>query len=177
MVFFCSYISKIRKIHLFSLISSLFFIIILLIIVIQGSINFSDKLDHDFINPSVTNKEEYILELMSFIIEFLYGFCYHSSYPTLLSNLKHVDDESTKTVNIISFIFISISYLLITFFGFFLKVPMSEILFIKNTSSKHNSTFIIIFRIIICLFLFSVVPLRFVVLRDRKIIEYYIKAN
>ena len=178
-IFICSYISKIRKIHLFSLISSLFFIIILLIIVIQGSINFNDKLDHDFINPSVTNKEEYILELMSFIIEFLYGFCYHSSYPTLLSNLKHVDDESTKTVNIISFIFISISYLLITFFGFFLKVPMSEILFIKNTSSKHNSTFIIIFRIIICLFLFSVVPLRFVVLRDNysSLINRYKKID
>ena len=166
-IFICSYISNIRKIHLFSLMSSLIFILVLLIIIIQGSINISNKLDYDLlINPAIYNKNEYFLEIMSFIIEYLYGYCYHSSYPTLLKNFKYVDDENTKIVHIISFIFISISYLLITFFGFFLKISMSDILFIKNTDSKNNSVLIIIFRIIICLFLFSVIPLRFVVLRD-----------
>lgn len=171
-IFICSYISKIRKIHLFSFISFLIFIIVFLTIFIQGIINMArrpgNKLDYNVLmKPTINNNSEFFLGLMSFIIEFLYGFSYHSSYPTLLSNLKEVDDKNTKIVHNVSYIFISITYFIITFFGFFLKTPIDVILFIsepeEDISKIKQVTF---FRIMLCLFLFSVVPLRFIVIRD-----------
>ena len=166
----CSYISNIQKVHLLSLISILLFIIILIYIIIQGIssaiVESNDKFNYDkLIKPNINNYTQYFFEIMSYIIEYVYGFSYHSSYPTLLSNLRNIDDSTTKKTHIISFIFISFSYLLITFFGFLLKTPMSEILSIKDVSSQQSFN-IIIFKIIICLFLFTVVPLRFIVIRD-----------
>jgi amino acid permease len=171
-IFICCYISKIRKIHLFSFISFLIFIIVFLTIFIQGIINMAhrpgNKLDYNVLmKPTINNDVEFCLGLMSFIVEFLYGFSYHSSYPTLLNNLKEVDEQNTKIVHNVSYIFISVTYFLITFFGFFLKTPIDVILFIsepeEDISKIKQITF---FRIMLCLFLFSVVPLRFIVIRD-----------
>ena len=169
-IFICSFISKIKRIHLFSLLSCLLFIIIVFILIIQGIINIvkgpGNKLDYNIlINPKINNKWEYFFEIMSFIIEFLYGYCYNSSYPTLLSNLKPLDHRTTKIVHKASFIFIFSSYLLITFFGFFLKVSMSDILFLED-DNPSKGVLTTIFRIILCLFLFSVIPIRFIVIRD-----------
>ena len=166
-IFISSYIAKIKRIHLFSLIASLLFIIILLIIIIQGIKNMIDgpgnKFDKDvLISPIIHNKSEFFFGLMSFIIEFVYGYSYHSSYPTLLKNLRSVDDGTTKKVHNISFCIIFMSYFLITFFGFFLKYSIADII----EKNLDYSFAILFFRIILCLFLFSVVPLRFIVIRD-----------
>ena len=171
-LFICMYISKIKKIHIFSLISSFFFILILLIVFIQGIYNMvtnpGDKFKFDvLIKPKIINDWEYFFGMMSFMIEFLYGYSYHSSYPTLLSNLKEVDEINTKKIHNISFFYISISYFLITFFGFFLKNSMFDILLINNNNYEEiTGTSISIFRIILSLFITSVFPLRFIVIRD-----------
>lgn len=167
-IIICSFISKIRKIHAYSLISSFIFIIILFTIIVQGIINIIEGPKNNIkIKPQINNKIEFFFEIMSFIIEYLYGFSYHSSYPTLLSNLKEVDEKNTKLVHNASFIIVSISYFLMTFFGFFLVTPMNEILFIEKSENEEEKiiqkTF---FRIILCLFLITVVPLRFIVVRD-----------
>ena len=169
----CMYISKIKKIHIFSLISSVLFIITLLIVFIQGIYNMianpGDKFKYDvLIKPKIKNKWEYFLEMMSYMIEFLYGYSYHSSYPTLLSNFKEVDEINTKHIHNISFFFIFISYLLIAIFGYFLKFSMFDMLLINNNNKtiELTGTLIGIFRIILCLFTSSVFPLRFIVIRD-----------
>ena len=169
----CMYISKIKKIHIFSLLSTILFIIILLIVLIQGIYNMIYQRDEKFkydvlIKPKIVNKWEFFFGVMSYMIEFLYGYSYHSSYPTLLSNLKEVDEISTKHIHNISFFFIFISYFLIAFFGFFLKISMFDILLINNNnkSIEISNTLIHVFRIILCLFTTSVFPLRFIVIRD-----------
>ena len=127
---------------------------------IQGT----DKFNKDIlITPPINNKLEYVLSIATFIIEYLYGYSYHSSYPSLLKNLKTVENQNTKTVHNISFIYIFFSYFLITFFGFFTIHPVIDI--IEKPIGK-TIIVIIVFRIYLCLFLFSVVPLRFLVIRD-----------
>lgn len=173
-IYICIYISKIQKIHILSLISFLLFFIFLIILIIQGIINIingpGDKLSYEsLIFPEIKNNVEYFFRLMSFFIEFLYGYSYHSSYPMLLSNLRVVEHRITKKIHLISFIIISFSYLLITFFGFFLRASMSDILFVDDNNdnpSLQNNILINIFKIILCLFLFTLVPLRFIVIRD-----------
>ena len=166
-IFICSFISKIKRIHIFSFISSVLFIIVLFIILSQGVKNMiqgTDKFNKDIlITPPINNKLEYVLSITTFIIEYLYGYCYHSSYPSLLKNLKTVDNQNTKTVHNISFIYIFVTYFLITFFGFFTIHPVIDI--IEKPIGK-TIIVIIVFRIYLCLFLFSVVPLRFLVIRD-----------
>ena len=166
-IFICSFIAKIKRVHIFSLISSFLFIILLFIILSQGVKNMiqgTDKFNKDIlITPPINNKLEYVLSIATFIIEYLYGYSYHSSYPSLLKNLKTVDNQNTKTVHNISFIYIFVSYFLITFFGFFTIHPVIDI--IEKPIGK-TIIVIIVFRIYLCLFLFSVVPLRFLVIRD-----------
>ena len=166
-IFMCSYIAKIKRVHLFSLISSILFMIALIIIIIEGSKNIisgTDKLQKDrLISPPISDKNEHFFRIMTHIIEFLYGYSYHSSYPTLLKNLRIVDDQNTKEVHYLSFLFIFFSYFLITFFGFFTKHPVSHLI---ERDFEKTVVVIVIFRIILCLFLMSVVPLRFIVIRD-----------
>ena len=166
-IFMCSYIAKTKRVHLFSFISSVLFMFILIIIIIEGSKNMisgTDKFTKEkLISPPISEKSQFFFSIMTHIIEYLYGYSYHSSYPTLLKNLKTVDDQNTKDVHNISFLFIFVTYFLITFFGFFTKHPVSHLI---ETKVGQKILVIIIFRILLCLFLLSVVPLRFIVIRD-----------
>ena len=166
-IFICSFISKTKRVHIFSFISSILFIIVLGIIISQGIKNMiqgTNKFQKEIlISPPINDKCKFFFGIMTYIIEYLYGYSYHSSYPTLLKNLKNVDDQNTKIVHNISFIFIFVSYFLVTFFGFFTKHPVSDI--IEKPIGKKIPV-IIIFRIVLCLFILSVVPLRFIVIRD-----------
>ena len=164
----CSYIAKIEKIHLLSLISSILFLIILIGVIIQGIYRIVNIDDFDFnvlIKPNVKNKLEFFFGIMTYTIKFVYGFSYHSSYPILLSNLKNIDEYNTKRIHIISLVFIALSYFLITFFGNYFLIPLNELLSAGDETSPGSKE-IIAFKIIICLFLFGVIPLRFVVIRD-----------
>ena len=167
-IFMCAYIAKIKRVHLFSFISSILFMIVLIIIIIEGTKNIilgtDNKLSKEkLITPKIDDKSEFFFGIMTRIIEFLYGYSYHSSYPTLLKNLKIVDDTNTKKVHNISFLFVFVTYFIITFFGFFTIHPVSDLI---ELDLPKKILVIIIFRIILCLFLFSVVPLRFIVIRD-----------
>ena len=167
-IFLCSYISKIHKIHLLSFLSSLLFIFILIGIVSQGVYQMIINRDINYgkiLKPDITNKLELFFAIMTYIIKFVYGFSYHSSYPTILSNLRNIDEYNTKRTHVISFIFIAISYYLITFFGNFLFISLNNLLAADYQSSHQNGQ-IILFKIVICLFLFGVIPLRFIVIRD-----------
>jgi hypothetical protein len=164
----CSYIAEINKIHLLSFISSILFIIILLGIIIQAIYQKINNNSIDFsslIAPTINNKLEFFFAVMTYTIKFVYGFSYHSSYPTLLSNLKNIDEYNTKRIHKISFIFIAISYYLITFFGNCLIFPLNELLSPTDKNSQGNKQ-IFFFKIVIFLFLFGVIPLRFIVIRD-----------
>jgi uncharacterized membrane protein (DUF485 family) len=164
----CSYIAKIQKIHLLSIISLLLFLIILIGIIMQGIYRIvnDDKFEFSaLIKPDIKNKLEFFFEIMTYTIKFVYGFSYHSSYPILLSNLKNIDEYNTKRIHIICLVFIAISYFLITFFGNLLLIPLNVILSAQDKTSPESKE-IIFFKIIICLFMFGVIPLRFVVIRD-----------
>lgn len=169
-VFICSYSSNIKKIHIISFFSFIFFIIILISVISLGLINLSneeDKLSYDnLIATDTDNNLDLFFFINSYSIVYIYGYSYHSSFPTLLGNFQNnLDEKNSKNVQIISFIIIGISYLLFTFFGYLLKSDVPEILFIKD-ESLENTIFQIIFKIIICLFEFTVISLRFIVIRD-----------
>ena len=149
-IFICSFIAKIKRVHIFSLISSVLFIILLFIIITQGVKNMiqgTDKFNKDIlITPPINNKLEYVLSITTFIIEYLYGYSYHSSYPSLLKNLKTVDNKYTKTVHNISFIYIFVTYFLITFYGFFTIHPVIDI--IEKPIGKTIVVIIVLFIIL-----------------------------
>jgi len=169
-IFIFLYYAKAQKIHLLSLISCSIFLIIFVIIIITGTYNMlqeeSENNESSLIKPDIKNKVEFFFSLMSFIIEYLYGYAYHNIYPNLLCNLKNIDNKNTKFIHNFSFIIILIIYFLITFFGSFLKVPMSEILFNGNTYQEVNIGRVNIFRVLICIFLFTAMPIRYIIIRD-----------
>jgi amino acid permease len=169
-IFIFLYYAKVQKIHLMSLISCFIFLLIFLIIVITGTLNLfqeeSENKDSSLIKPDIKDKLEFFFSLMSFIIEYLYGYTYHNIYTNLLINLKNIDNKNTKFIHNISFIIILILYFCITFFGSFLKVPMSDILFTWNTYQEVNIGRVNLFRVLICLFLFTSMPIRYIIIRD-----------
>jgi amino acid permease len=169
-IFIFLYYAKVQKIHLLTLISCFIFLLIFLIIIITGTTNMfnreNENQESSLIKPVIKDKVEFFFSLMSFFIEYLYGYTYHNIYPTLLSNLKNIDNKSTKFIHNISFIIILIIYFLITFFGHFLKVPMSEILFNGTSYEQVNLGRVNFFRVLICLFLFTAMPIRYIIIRD-----------
>lgn len=169
-VFICSYSSNIKKVHIISFFAFICFLVILISVISLGLINLSiekDKLSYEnLIATDTDNNLDLFFFINSYSIVYIYGYSYHSSFPTLLGNFQNnLDEKNSKNVQIISFIIIGISYLLITFFGYLLKSDVPEILFIKDESIESN-VFEIIFKIIICLFEFTVISLRFIVIRD-----------
>lgn len=169
-VFICSYSSNIKKVHIISFFAFIYFLVILISVISLGLINLAneeDKLSYEnLIATDTDNNLDLFFFINSYSIVYIYGYSYHSSFPTLLGNFQNnLDEKNSKNVQIISFIIIGISYLLFTFFGYLLKSDVPEILFIKDESIESN-VFQIIFKIIICLFEFTVISLRFIVIRD-----------
>ena len=169
-IFIFLYYAKVQKIHILSLISCLIFIIIFFTIIITGSMNIlHGELENNqssLIKPDIKDRLEFFFSLMSFIIEYLYGYTYHNIYPTLLGNLKNIDNKRTKCIHNTSFIAILIIYFLVTFFGNCLKVSMSDILFDGNTYQQVNLVRVNVFRIMISIFLFTAMPIRYIIIRD-----------
>jgi amino acid permease len=103
----------------------------------------------------------------------IYNFCYsyHSTFPTILGNLKGVTQAKTKRVHFISFTCVFSAYILITFFGFIFTDDVPNELFQDNDelfqgiwAALRNP-----FRFILILFLLFLLPIRFIVLRDNYI--------
>ena len=111
---------------------------------------------------------------MAKIIEFYYGYIYHSTFPTLLSGLDNLNEANTKRINDTSYIIISVLYFLFSFFGFFCinehNEKYTELFVSENDYDlKENTVLKCIFKCILILFFVSLIPLRFLVIRDNYI--------
>lgn len=178
-VILCLYTSNISKIHILSFIAFVTFIIIFFTVMIKGIYHLSTNNDRFKYFSSFSFKDEndgwnIFLTLMAKIIEFYYGYIYHSTFPTLLSGLDNLNEENTKRINDTSYIIISVFYFLFSFFGFFCINEHNEKykeLFVSENDYdlKDNTALICIFKFILILFFVSLIPVRFLVIRDNYI--------
>ena len=178
-VILCLYTSNISKIHILSFIGFATFIIIFFTVVIKGIYHLSTNNDRFKYFSFFSFKEEnngwnIFLTLMAKIIEFYYGYIYHSTFPTLLSGLKNLNEENTKRINDTSYIIISVFYFFFSFFGFFCINEHNETyteLFVgeNDYDLQKNTAIICIFKFILILFFVSLIPVRYLVIRDNYI--------
>jgi protein-S-isoprenylcysteine O-methyltransferase Ste14 len=95
---------------------------------------------------------------------YIYGFSYHSTFPTFLGNVKTIA-KSSKMINIVSFGIVCLSYMIISLFGYLYKNEVPEQLFLDRINEDNN--FLNIFlKIVAFIFLFSLIPHRYITIRD-----------
>lgn len=171
-ILLCLFISNMSHIHILSLISVLCFtfivisLIIYTIIIIDKEIKSKFTLNKLFMPPS-DSILEYIISICTCFIEYVYSYVCHSSFPTLIGNLK-TKEENPKIVVNIYFSIILIMYFLISIFGYISQIDTEEkhktlILF---TNDSLQGVFNYILQIAIALFFVCLIPIRFLVLRD-----------
>ena len=172
-VFVCSYVFNPKKIHLLSLVTIVCYIIILSTIIIGFFINLGRDTNRkfnkdDFLYPSDETISRIILNTFLYIIEYVYGYSYNSSYPTLLGNLKNIDNTNSKKVHIYSFLGICSLYVAISFFGYLIYSPTPQTLFQNMTMfGEKDFGFLDYFcKSVLWVYLFTVIPMRFIVVRD-----------
>ena len=176
-VVLCLFLSNVSKIYILSFIAFIAFLIILFTVIIKGIVFLSTNNDRfkyfSFFSfrDSSSSWDKFLL-LMSEIIEIYYGFIYHSTFPTLLSGLDNLKVDNTKRIHITSYTIISVIYALFSFFGFFCinddNYTFKE-LFVNGKDLKDNNALICIFKIILILFFVSLIPMRYLVIRDNYI--------
>lgn len=173
-IFLCLYTSKTAKINLLSLFTMLNYAFIIIITVIEG-IHASIKQDYIskkfskkfWMNPSGDQGGwKVFFASITTCIKYIYAYSYHSSFPTLIGNLKNVNESNSKKVQNISFIFISVTYFLIGIFGYLIRENVSTVLFREYEDSSERDIFTITIKIILFFFLFSLIPNRYIVIRD-----------
>ena len=171
-IILCLFISNMSHIHILSLISVLCFtfivvaLIVYTIMIIDDETKLKFSLDKLFMPPS-DSILEYIISIFTCFIEYVYSYVCHSSFPTLIGNLKTKDDKTKQVVNIY-FTIILIMYFLISIFGYISQINSEEkhktlILF---TNDSLQGIFNYILQIAITLFFVCLIPIRFLVLRD-----------
>ena len=99
-------------------------------------------------------------------IKYIYAYSYHCSFPTLIGNLKNVNDINSKRVQNISFIIISVSYFLIGIFGYLIRENVSTVLFREYEDSNERDIFTVSIKVILFFFLLTLIPNRYIVVRD-----------
>ena len=180
-IIICLYISKYAKMHLLSIISiSCFFVILVCLIIISIAANIKGEVDKKFtsenlffpgINPNTSVNR--FLKISSYITDYVYGYSYHSTFPTLLGNLHNVNHTTTQKVHLISFGIIFCAYFLTTIFGFIMSNKVPHEIFKENDDNKYFtgnwSNLIIPFKIVLCIYLLTLIPIRFIVVRDNYI--------
>ena len=173
-IFLCLFTSKTAKINLFSIVTMLNYAFILLITVIEG-IHSSIKKDYiskkfskkNWINPSEEGKGwKVFFASITASIKYIYAYSYHCSFPTLIGNLKNVNDINSKRVQNISFIIISVSYFLIGIFGYLIRENVSTVLFREYEDSNERDIFTVSIKVILFFFLLTLIPNRYIVVRD-----------
>ena len=175
----CIFTSNLSKIYIFSFIALGGFIISLFIVIIKGIIVLcidNDRFKYFYlftIQPENSSSWAKFLKLMAKIIEFYYGYICHSTFPTLLSELENLDNENTKKVHNISFSIMCTIYTLFSFFGLFCIENIdnkdnqyNNILFINGNDMADNNALICIFKCMLIVLFISVVPLRYLIIRD-----------
>ena len=173
--------SKIAKMHLLSIISiSCFILILISLIFISIAANIKGEVDKKFtsknlffpdIKPNTAINR--LLKISSYIMDYVYGYSYHSTFPTLLGNLHSVTHSITQKVHLISFAIIFGAYFLTTFFVFFMFTKVPTEIFKENDNNQYFTGgwkyLIVPFKIVLCIYLLTLIPIRFIVLRDNYI--------
>ena len=170
----CIFTSNISKIYIFSFIGVVGFIIVFFIVIIKGIIVLSTdderfKYFYFFSFQNTSSPWEKFLALMAKTIEFFYGYIYHSTFPTLLSELKNLENENTKKIHNISFGIICTVYALFSFFGLFCIDSDNidkNVLFVNGKDLKDNNPLICIFKSILILLFLALIPVRYLIIRD-----------
>ena len=173
-IFLCLYTNKIEKLNLFSIFTMANFAIIVLVTIIEG-IHSSIKNEYigekfstqNLLNPSKDESRwKVFFASITACIKYIYGYSYNCSFPTLIGNLKNVNDSNSKKVHNISFIIISSTYFLIGFFGYLFRDHVPTVLFREYEDSMETDYFTISIKVILFFFLFSLIPNRYIVIRD-----------
>jgi amino acid permease len=179
-IIICLYISKMNNMMHFLSITSItsFFLIIFSLIIISLVANIQGEVENKFIYENLffpkispktfTNK---ILKIASYIMEYVYGYSYHSTFPTVIGYLNKVNNKNTKKIHLISFGIVVIAYILITFFGFILSNVVPNQLFQENDKLFDGAWGILRkpFKIVMVIYLLTLIPVRFIVIRDNYI--------
>ena len=171
-IFLCIYTSKTTKMHLLSIITMFTFSFILIVTIIRGiyscfTNDYPKFRKENLFYPS-EGKSGWLLFFFSITacIKYIYGYSYHSSFPTLLGNLKNINDTTSKKVHKLSFGIICGSYILIAFFGYLIDDPVPKVLYRKYQDSNKNDFITVTIKIFIFVFLFSLIPSRYITIRD-----------
>lgn len=116
------------------------------------------------INPFIR-----FLNIISYLVTFVFGYCYHATFPTLIGNLHTVNNTTTRKVHIYSFLIIFAFFFSISFFGCLYESSTGKylkVLFIENLEDFVEDKFSDFLRITLALFFFTLIPIRFMVVRD-----------
>lgn len=176
-IIICLYISKkSNMMHILSIISiASFFLIIISLIILSILANIQGKVENKFISdnlffPKISPKNSInkILKISSYIMEYVYGYSYHSTFPTMIGYLNKVNNKNTKRIHLISFGIVVLSYFLITFFGFILSTTVPNQLFQEDDKSFSGVSGALRkpMKIVLVIYLLTLVPVRFIVIRD-----------
>jgi hypothetical protein len=176
----CLYITKIANMHLMSMISITCFTLMLLsLIIISIASNQSGQVEDKFIyenlffpklSPNTTINK--ILKFSSYLMIYVYGYSYHSTFPTIIGSLHSVNNTITKKVHLISFGIICVAYFLISIFGFILSNEVPTEIFQEDDKYFVGgwATLRKPFKYSLIIFLLFLIPIRFIVVRDNYII-------
>ena len=170
-IILCKLTVNVSKIFVFSIIIFSASIIIICIVIVKGIINLSKGKDNYFsvfsIRDSNLNSWDIFLLINSKFIEFFYGYIYHNTFPTLLSDLTNLDNKNTKRIHNTSYSIIFIYYSIFSFFGLFCIGDYDEksnpLILIEN---ELPDTFAFFVKIIFFLYFISLIPIRYIVIRD-----------
>jgi nitrate reductase gamma subunit len=99
-------------------------------------------------------------------IKYIYGYTFHVSFPTLIGNLKNLNETNSKKVHNISFGIIAGAYFIIGFFGYLMKENVSTVIFREYEDSNQRDYFTITIKVVLSVFLLSLIPNRYIPLRD-----------
>lgn len=170
-VVLCIFTNKVSKIHYLSLIVVSLFFIILIVLIIKSIILFNSGDFQSFSLFTIKDKNNKFTTWTSFlyinakIIEFFYGFIYHSSFPTLLSVLDNISNNNTKKIQFFSYLLLIIIYIIFSFFGCGFYDEKSDLLF-ENNIDISNNVLEYMFKCILILFFLNLIPIRYIVIRD-----------
>ena len=168
-VILCVFTNKISTLHYLSLIVVFSFLIFIIFLIAQTIISIKNNEFKSFslftLENGNNNKWQSFLFIMAKIIEFFYGYIYHSFIPTLLSGLPAINNVTTKKVHNVSFSILVIIYILISVFGcsFYDK---DSYFILDNNSKLDNSGLVVILRCILILIFITLIPIRYIIIRD-----------
>ena len=171
-IILCLFISKMSHIHILSLISIICFTFVVVSLLIYSIFIINNETKEKFSSeklfmPLSDSILKYIISIFSCFIEFVYSYSCHSSFPTLIGNLKTKEEKTKKVVNIF-FLTILIMYIFIAIFGYISQINPVEkhktLILFSNDSLQGFFNYVL--QIIILLFFLCLIPIRFIVLRD-----------